>query len=148
MKSSFFIAIDPPRVTAQQKGVRDVNGKPMFYEKAKVKAAREILALHLRKYRPKHPMQGAVRLLCVWRFRGKKVGWKTTRPDTDNLQKLLKDVMTELGFWKDDAQVVIDIAEKMWHPKPGIYIEVEEIDDGVEAGHAQGHPSIPSTQEG
>ena len=31
---------------------------------------------------------------------------EVTKPDTDNLQKLLKDCMTKCGFWKDDAQVV------------------------------------------
>ena len=31
--------------------------------------------------------------------------YKATKPDTDNLQKMLKDVMTEVGFWKDDALV-------------------------------------------
>ena len=30
--------------------------------------------------------------------------YRTTKPDTDNLQKLLKDCMTATGFWTDDAQ--------------------------------------------
>lgn len=48
-------------------------------------------------------------------------------PYMDNLQKLLKDCMTTVGFWKDDAQVTCEIIEKFWADIPGIYIEVEEI---------------------
>jgi len=53
--------------------------------------------------------------------------YRTSKPDTDNLQKLLKDVMTVNGFWKDDAQVASEICEKFWTKIPGIYIAVEEI---------------------
>ncbi len=54
--------------------------------------------------------------------------YKTSRPDTDNLQKLLKDVMTDLGYWKDDAQVASEITEKFWAKIPGIYIAIEELE--------------------
>ena len=52
-----------------------------------------------------------------------------TKPDTDNLQKLFKDCMTKLGFWKDDARVASEIAEKFWSEVVGIYVRVEEWDD-------------------
>ena len=44
---------------------------------------------------------------------------------TDNLEKMLKDVMTELRWWKDDAQVASEIVEKFWAEQPGIFISVE-----------------------
>ncbi len=47
------------------------------------------------------------------------------KPDTDNLQKLLKDVMTAVGFWQDDAQVASEIVEKFWAEIPGIYIRAK-----------------------
>lgn len=31
--------------------------------------------------------------------------FKTTRPDGDNLIKVIKDAMTKCGFWEDDSQV-------------------------------------------
>lgn len=49
------------------------------------------------------------------------------RIPTTNLQKLLKDCMTEAKFWKDDAQVASEICEKFWAEVPGIYIRIEEI---------------------
>ena len=52
-----------------------------------------------------------------------------TRPDTDNLQKLLKDCMTRCGFWKDDAQVVREIVEKRWSDEPtGIFVEIKSLE--------------------
>ncbi len=50
-----------------------------------------------------------------------------SKPDTDNLQKLLKDCMTAVGFWKDDAQVASEICEKFWAEVPGIYVCAEEL---------------------
>ena len=55
---------------------------------------------------------------------------RVTRPDTDNLQKLLKDCMTRVGFWKDDAQVCRETVVKRWtRSRPGLMIEVTKLDD-------------------
>ena len=75
-------------------------------------------------------MEGAVRLMVKWCFpkgRHRNGQYRATRPDTDNLQKLLKDCMTATKFWKDDAQVASEIVEKFWAEVPGIYIRAEEI---------------------
>lgn len=40
---------------------------------------------------------------------------------------MLKDVLTKLGFWKDDAIVCSEIIEKFWAVHPGIYIKIEEL---------------------
>ena len=55
--------------------------------------------------------------------------YRTTKPDTDNLQKLLKDVMTKLGFWRDDALVASEVIEKFWADVPGIFIRVEPLEE-------------------
>ena len=129
---NFFIAMKPPTATAQEKKVNTVKGKPVFYDPPAVKAAREKITAYLCEHRPVKPMSGAIELRTLWLFpRGKahKHGeWRITKPDTDNLQKLLKDCMTKVGFWKDDAQVVREIAEKRWSDEPcGIYIEINEL---------------------
>ena len=129
----FFIAIDPPTSTAQMKQVRVVKGKPVFYDPPAVKAARNMLTAHLAIHKPDKPMTGPVSLRVLWLFpKGKshKNGeWRITKPDTDNLQKLLKDCMTRCGFWKDDAQVVSEAVEKRWADDPcGLYIEVNELE--------------------
>jgi len=129
---NFFLAMNPPTVTAQERKVKVVRGKPIFYDPEAVKDARNLLCGHLSLHKPSAPLTGAISLRVLWLFpKGKshKHGeWRTTKPDTDNLQKLLKDCMTACGFWKDDAQVVRETVEKRWSDEPcGIYIEIEEV---------------------
>lgn len=127
----FFVPMVPPTVTHQEKQVTVQGGKPRFYEPQELKAARMKLRDYLAKHRPKEPMPGGVRLIVKWCFpRGVHPdgSYKTTKPDTDNLQKMLKDVMTEVGFWKNDAQVASEIVEKFWAETTGIFIRVEELE--------------------
>lgn len=126
----FFISMIPPTVTHQEKKVHVVNGKPIFYEPATLKAARQKLIAYLGKYVPETPYYCGVRLVVKWCFpKGKHEHgeYKTTKPDTDNLQKLLKDCMTTVGFWDDDALVVSEVVEKFWAQIPGIYIKVQQV---------------------
>lgn len=124
----FFMPMIPPTVTHQEKQVHVVKGSPIFYEPQELKAARQKLMGHLTKYRPAEPFQQGVRLVVKWCFpKGSHADgeYRITKPDTDNLQKLLKDCMTACGYWKDDALVASEIVEKFWTDLPGIYIRVE-----------------------
>ena len=126
----FFMPMIPPTVTHQEKQVAVVDGKPRFYEPEELKAARAKLRDSLAAHRPEREMEGGVRLVVKWLFpRGTHPNgsYRITKPDTDHLQKLLKDVMTQLHFWKDDAQVASEISEKFWAEVPGIFIRVEEL---------------------
>ena len=135
MRIAFFLPMAKiPTATHQEQAVRVVKGRPQFYDPPEVKTAREKLTAHLAQHKPVRLMRGAVRLVVKWCFpRGKSHRdgeYRTSRPDTDNLQKLLKDCMTTVGFWKDDAQVASEICEKFWAEISGIYICAEEIDGG------------------
>ena len=130
MSIDFFMPMIPPTATHQEKKWRVVKGKPVSYDPPEVAAARSKLIAHLARHKPDRPLEGGVWLLVKWCFpRGKhKNGaYRTTRPDTDNLQKLLKDCMTAVGFWKDDAQVASETCEKFWAEVPGIYVRAEEL---------------------
>ena len=130
MELEFFMPMIPPTVTHQEKKVSVVNGKPRFYEPPALADARDKLRAHLAKHKPESAMDGGIRLTAKWCFpngRQKDGEYRITKPDTDNLQKLLKDCMTAEGFWKDDAQVCSEICEKFWAEKPGIYIRVENL---------------------
>lgn len=135
----FFLDLIPPTVTHQQKKVANVGGRLRFYEPTRLAAARELLTLHLKMHRPKEPFTGPVKLTVRWCFpKGRhKEGWKVTRPDTDNLEKLLKDCMTDVGFWKDDALVCVEHVEKVWAKRPGIFIRVEELHHETPAARQQ-----------
>lgn len=131
MQISFFFPMKPPTVTHQEKAIHVVKGKPVVYEPAELKAARSMLMAHLGQHAPLVPLHGAVRLVTKWCFpitgSHEDGEWKDTKPDTDNLQKLLKDCMTDLGYWKDDAQVASEVVEKFWAKVPGIYIAAQEL---------------------
>lgn len=136
MKLEFFIPMIPPTVTAQEHSVAVRDGKPQFYDPPEVKAARAKLTAHLMQHVPDHKAEHGIRLMVKWCFpvSGNHLDgdYRITRPDTDNLQKLLKDCMTKVGFWKDDAQVCCEIIEKFWAEKPGLYISVQ---DGLRNGY-------------
>ncbi len=129
----FKLDINPPTVTAQEHKVCIMHGKPVFYDTPKLKEARRIFESLLREYKPDSPLEGPVALNVEWRFatRTHKEGtYRVTRPDTDNLQKLLKDCMTRVGFWHDDAQVCREEVIKRWsRQKPGIHIKVVSLND-------------------
>lgn len=130
MAIEFFLAMIPPTVTHQEKKISVRQGKPVVYEPEDLKAARQKLRAYLGRHRPEAPMEGGVRLLVKWCFprgRHRDGEYRITKPDTDNLQKLLKDCMTAEGFWQDDAQVASEICEKFWAETPGIYIRVEAL---------------------
>jgi Holliday junction resolvase RusA-like endonuclease len=128
----FFCPMHPPRTTHQTQAVRVVNGKPRFYAPPELQQARAQLSSHLAEHRPDEPYEGGVRVTVKWLFatkdRKQHGKYKTTRPDAHNLNKLLFDCMTDLGFWTDDAQVASEIIEKFWTIEtPGIFINIERI---------------------
>ena len=132
MKGQFFMHFETmPKGTHQQRGVYVRNGKPHFYEKAIVKEARNEFMRELLPNRPKAPAQGPIMLKVTFYFDVKNRSlWgkpKTTKPDTDNYLKLLKDCMTEAGFWTDDALVVDEHVKKYYAEKATIAVYWEEV---------------------
>jgi Holliday junction resolvase RusA-like endonuclease len=132
MVLSFFMPMNPPTVTHQEHKVTVVNGKPRFYEPAELKAARQLLSSHLAQHRPKKKITTGCMLTAIWCFPcGKHANHEPMikKPDTDNLQKLLKDCMTQVGFWVDDALVFSETVMKFYNEPSGIYIKVETLDE-------------------
>lgn len=125
--TEFFMPMKPPTTTAQQHKVTGSH----FYDPPALKAARAKLEGHLAAHIPATPYAGPVELVTTWCFpvtgKHRNGEYKYTRPDTDNLQKLLKDCMTRCGYWKDDALVCREIVEKFWADIPGIYIKIKEL---------------------
>ena len=120
-----FMPMIPPTVTQQEHQVGVHNGKPFFYDPAELKDAKAKLTAALSNHCISEPYCKAVRLVVKWCFpkgKHKNGEYKSTKPDTDNLNKMLKDCMTKCGFWKDDALVASEICEKFWADVSGIYI--------------------------
>lgn len=134
-KIKFFAELpEIPRTTHQQRGVKIVHGRPMFYTKDKVQEVKDLYTLLLRTHRPEQPLAGALRLVVKFYYPVRKPHKdgepKTTRPDTDNMIKLLKDVATACGYWIDDAQIADERVVKAYSNPSGIWFEVEQIGQG------------------
>jgi len=140
----FKLKMIPPTATAQQKGERVIGGYIHHYKKKNVEAAERILRDALLPYVPAEPITDQpIALNVIWMFpypksaKKHKQGMsrrKITRPDTDNLNKMLKDVMTDMGFWKDDALICTECILKLYSDEPGIlidyYIPSMDVDTG------------------
>lgn len=136
--TEFFMPMIPPTITHQQKRIshiKDSAGKDkmVMWEEPDLKEARAKLTAHLGKNVPKEKYTSGVRLITKWCFpvcaKHKDGEYRTSKPDTDNLQKLLKDVMTNVGFWTDDALIASEVVEKFWADIPGIYIRIEKLEE-------------------
>lgn len=125
----FFIPMRIPTATAQEKKINKKTGT--LYPDTSVKAAKEKYLAHLDRFKPDIPLVAPIRLTVIWYFHSDKYqekSFKITKPDTDNMIKLLKDCMTKKGFWKDDAHVANEFLGKYWtRGTEGIYIRVEEV---------------------
>lgn len=114
---------EPIRVTEQQHRYfgNGRNGRAVIVKGKRLKEAEEQLISALKPQAPNTPMSGPIALTVSWHFGTKDkhklaARYKTTRPDTDNMLKLLKDCLTKCGYWHDDAQVCLEGTEKLWVP--------------------------------
>lgn len=121
-----FIPGQPPTATAQQKGQNRKTGA--YYKTPELRNAESKYMAWLAKSKPEKPLDGAVVLTVQFGFQPSNLHPhgtpKTTKPDTDNMVKLLKDCMTKCGYWHDDAQVAMETVVKIYHEAPGILVEV------------------------
>ena len=98
-----------------------------------------MVALAIRQQNLTSPMEGPVRMAVEFVFKrpkshSNKSGikttapmWHTSRPDIDNLIKLVMDVCTEMEVYADDTQVVRLETVKRYanDEKPGASIRIE-----------------------
>ena len=123
-----------PSATQQTHKVSTRSGKPQFYEPQELKTARLLFRDLLARRKPEAPLDGPVELRVVFSYPPSDLHpwgtWKTSRPDTDNLIKMLKDEMTKLGFWMDDAQVCSETTMKVYGRLSGILIQIWELGEG------------------
>lgn len=108
---------------------------PAHFEKKPLKEARDLFSRLLLPHVPEKPLEGPLAVEADWTFPWRKSESKKTilnhdrlpkdtAPDAGNLNKLLIDVMTQLGFWNDDGQIFDERARKWWGAKPGIGIRI------------------------
>ena len=131
----FFAPMEKvPTATKQMRKLKAVcvDGKwrARSYPHPRWLAAEDAIAAALEAHRPAEPLKGPLELDVTWCFPtdGMPDGApKMTPPDTDNLDKGLKDIMTHLGWWEDDAQVAVEHVAKVHSRTTGIRIDIERL---------------------
>lgn len=134
IKEEMFLRFDKiPTATAQTKRIAVVRGRVMTYKTDKVKEA-EADFHRLFTERRIHPtIEAPIKLTIRWLFPTEtKKRWnlfKVSRPDLDNMSKIIMDAMVKTGYFKDDSYVARLVLEKRWTAPgtSGIYICYEEI---------------------
>jgi len=128
---NFFLPIKPPTKTAQQKAARRVKGKTYYYEDGDLAQVRQKLLAWTGKHRPEKPLEGPLRLTVKWLFplitRAHGGQYKDTKPDLDNIIKMLADALEQNGFYHNDSQIASMILEKFWADQVGIFVQIESI---------------------
>lgn len=135
----FTINCIPPKHTAQasNKILKTKDGR-FFVGKMSSSTAKQTqneLMWLLMPYRPQTPFACPLKLSVKWLYPFRKAEPKknrieelpcTTRPDCDNLCKLLLDIMTRLGFWVDDSLIYDLHFIKCYSGNPRIEIKIEK----------------------
>ena len=134
MKTEFFFVLEEiPRTTAQEKGYNRRTGR--YYSKKKVKDAADLYDFMLMTNKPPRKLTGAIRVTVFFYYPVKKPHKngepKITRPDGDNMVKLLLDRATKTGaFWDDDAQISDLRIVRAYSEPSGIGMIATEIGQG------------------
>lgn len=139
----FKINCVPPKVTAQQKRARIVNGKPVFFKGSKARASEATLEALLAPHQPESPVTGpvAIRIDLTWPWRASDLStkakresaeklrwiWNSSKPDVDNVAKAFIDTLVMMRFIEDDAKVVDLNICKAFGSDPGIYVNIARM---------------------
>lgn len=91
------------------------------------------LRRELAPYKPETPLEGALFLKVEFDFKAysdkKPYYWKQSKPDTSSMLGTLKKIMTDIGFWADDAQIVYEVCSKAYKKKPGLSIQIMTLEE-------------------
>lgn len=110
---------------------RRKNGALYIGKSDELKEAESCWEAHLARHKPQNPFCGAIRVKMVLSFTTDKRHPHGTphasKPDADNLEKVIFDVMARLGFFTDDSHIADHQTTKAWADPAGIYVKMEEI---------------------
>lgn len=129
-----------PRPKGRPLTGRGPGGRPVVYTPAATRQAeRDVIAL-VADEAPAEPIVDPVEIELVFRLPvpSSWPAWKrkaallgvvrpTSRPDLDNLEKLLYDSLGRAGYWRDDSQIVASRSRKTYSERPGTEVYIRSI---------------------
>lgn len=127
----FFAPMVPPTVTHNGLEVHRYGGRARIGKSAALVDAEAKWEAHLARFAPPKPLTGPLRadLRLCWPTRGEHPQGtpKDTKPDLDNTEKTVWDVLQRLGYYEGDQQIADKHSAKMWADPAGVYLRLEEI---------------------
>ena len=107
-----------------------INGKARVFDPGTAEHWKSQVAAKVTDYLPETPYEGPMTVSMAFYFKRPKSHYTskgkltkiaahekfyhTSKPDFDNLEKAVSDCLTEIGFWKDDSQVINWTGYKFW----------------------------------
>lgn len=150
-----FVECETPRTTRQSSQIIMVNkktGKSFVGVSKKGRSVEKMFKWLFSQHIPKETLSGAIAVDVVWIYPSLKAlpAWKSraieamrdkhklptimlachTRPDCENIVKAFDDVLTDMGFWVDDAlECKLQFIKCYAQPnqKSGIWLKVYEL---------------------
>lgn len=131
---SAFIPMDIPTVTHNDlMPIKGKGGKLKIVKTPELHDAEAKWEAHLASAIPKGqaPLRGplTMELRICFRSKGKHHSGDPhiTKPDLDNMEKTLGDVLQRIDAIADDCMIFDKRVSKMWNEIPGVYIKIEEL---------------------
>lgn len=127
----FFEPMVPPTATHNDMEIHRIAGKAVLGKSGALEAAEAKWEAHLAKHAPQKPFDGpvAVEMRICWPTGGKRAqgSWHAVKPDADNVEKTVFDVMAKLGYFDNDSRIALHSTAKLWSDPAGIYLRMEEL---------------------
>lgn len=130
----------PPSITAQQKRVHVVGGKPVFFHGAKMREQAATWASLLQGHQPPAPLDGPLALSLRFVYPHLKATKKAdahrllpkiTKPDAGNVAKHVEDLLARLRFITDDARIASLHVAKFHGPESAVGIRIQIAPFGI-----------------
>lgn len=142
---SFFVQGEPkgqprPRASTFRNG-----GRPRIFDPGTAENWKSLIAYEAKAFEAHFPIEGPIGIAIDFSFARPKVHfrvlrgilaglkltaptWKEAKPDIDNLLKAVMDALTQVGAWRDDAQVCeATVRKRFTEEKQGAQITIEPL---------------------
>jgi len=130
-----------PTKATHQSSLRIMKSKAghMFvgkFAKSAIKGWIQEFNLKIKKYKPSIPFAGPTEVIIEFYYPWNKTTakkylnteeWKITRPDLDNMEKVVLDSLTSEGFIVDDSIICLKTTLKKHSNFPRIIVKIREI---------------------
>lgn len=127
----FFEPMVPPSATHNGLEPCIRRGRPSIRKSDALREAEAAWRAHLARHAPEKPLAGpiSVEMRICWPTGGRHPQGSphAVRPDADNVEKTVFDVMAELGFFENDSRIAVHTTAKLWSDPAGIYVRMEEL---------------------